>query len=214
MIRVLVADDESLIRAGVIAILRTDPDLDIVAEVSDGAAAVEAVRVHLPDVAVLDIRMPVQDGIAAAAEIRRLHPETAVTILTTFGEDANIARALESGATGFVLKAGDPQDLITAVKAVADGAAYLSPRVARRVIGQVSAADQALRDNAKERVAALTEREREVLVLLVRGLTNAQIAADMQLVVGTVKAYVGSLLTRLGVQNRVQAAILGYQAGL
>lgn len=214
MIRILVADDEPLIRAGVLAVLRTDAGLSVVGEASDGAEAVEAARRHRPDVAILDIRMPGLDGIAAAAQIRRLVPDTAVVILTTFGDDGNIVRALESGATGFVLKAGDPQDIITAVKAVTEGAAYLSPRVAHRVIGQLATANRPERERARELVQTLSDREREVLVLLGRGKSNAEIAAELHLVVGTVKAYVGSLLARLGAESRVQAAILGYEAGL
>ena len=124
MIRVLLADDEAMVRASVRAILGTDDAIEVVAEAADGVAAVEAVRRHRPDVAVLDIRMPRMDGLAAGAEIRRTVPETAVVMLTTFSEDAYIARALGDGASGFLLKSGDPRELIAGLKAVAEGAAY------------------------------------------------------------------------------------------
>lgn len=130
-VRVVLADDEAMIRAGVRAILSTDPGIEVVAEAGDGHAAVELVRAHRPRVALLDIRMPRLDGLAAAAEIRRVVPETATIMLTTFGEDDHVARALGHGANGFLLKAGDPRELIAGVHAVADGGAYLSPKVAR-----------------------------------------------------------------------------------
>jgi DNA-binding NarL/FixJ family response regulator len=130
--RVVLADDEGMVRAGVCAILGNDPTIEVVAEAADGREAVDLVLQHRPDVAVLDIRMPRLDGLAAAAEIARTAPATAVVILTTFGDDAYIAGALEAGATGFLLKSGDPRELIAGIHAVADGAAYLSPRVAHR----------------------------------------------------------------------------------
>ena len=218
MIRVLLADDEAMVRAGVRAILGTDDAIDVVAEAADGVEAVDAVRRHRPDVAVLDIRMPRMDGLAAGAEIRRTMPQTAVVILTTFSEDAYIARALGDGASGFLLKSGDPRELIAGLKAVAEGAAYLSPKVAQRVIAELSAGHgggvMARAAAAKEQVAVLSPREREVLGLVGAGLSNAEIAGRMYLVEGTVKAYVSAVLTRLGVKNRVQAAIVAYEAGL
>ncbi len=218
MIRVMLADDEAMVRAGVRAILGTDDEIDVVAEAADGVEAVEAVRRHRPDVAVLDIRMPKMDGLAAGAEIRRTVPETAVVILTTFSEDAYIARALGDGASGFLLKSGDPRELIAGLKAVADGAAYLSPKIAQRVIAELGAGAgggaMARAAAAKEQVAVLTPREREVLGLVGAGLSNAEIAGRLYLVEGTVKAYVSAVLLRLGVKNRVQAAIVAYEAGL
>ncbi|TCC25429.1 response regulator [Kribbella speibonae] len=218
MIRVMLADDEAMVRAGVRAILGTDDEIEVVAEAADGVEAVEAVRRHRPDVAVLDIRMPRMDGLAAGAEIRRTVPDTAVVILTTFSEDAYIARALGDGASGFLLKSGDPRELIAGLKAVADGAAYLSPKVAQRVIAELSAGSgggaMVRAATAKEQVAALTPRELEVLGLVGAGLSNAEIAARLYLVEGTVKAYVSAVLLRLGVKNRVQAAIVAYEAGL
>lgn len=218
MIRVMLADDEAMVRAGVRAILGTDGAIEVVAEAADGVEAVEAVRRHRPDVAVLDVRMPRMDGLAAGAEIRRIVPETAVVMLTTFSEDAYIARALGDGASGFLLKSGDPRELIAGLKAVAEGAAYLSPRVAQRVIAELSAGSgggaMIRAAAAKEQVAALTPRELEVLGLVGAGLSNAEIAARLFLVEGTVKAYVSAILLRLGVKNRVQAAIVAYEAGL
>src|SRR5262245_49289348 len=137
MIRVLLADDELMVRAGVRAVLAADPDIEVVAEAGDGREAVELVRAHQPDVAVIDIRMPVLDGLGAVAEIRDVAADTAVVMLTTFGDDANVARALDAGVSGFLLKASDPRDLIAAVHAAADGAAFLSPTVARRVITEL-----------------------------------------------------------------------------
>lgn len=218
MIRVMLADDEAMVRAGVRAILGTDDGIEVVAEAADGAEAVEAVRRHRPDVAVLDIRMPRMDGLTAAAEIRRTVPETAVVVLTTFSEDAYIARALGDGASGFLLKSGDPRELIAGLKAVADGAAYLSPKIAHRVIAELSAGvgggAMARAAAAKEQAAELTPRELEVLGLVGAGLSNAEIAARLYLVEGTVKAHVSAILVRLGVKNRVQAAIVAYEAGL
>jgi DNA-binding NarL/FixJ family response regulator len=214
MIRVVVADDEAMVRAGIRAILATDPDIDVVAEAGDGHQAVELVRSHRPDVALLDIRMPRLDGLAAAAEIRRLVPATAVVMLTTFGEDAYVAGALANGANGFLLKAGDPRELLAAVHAVTEGAAYLSPKIAHRVIAQLTGTSYARGEQARVRVATLTDREREVLALLGQGLSNAEIARRLYLVEGTVKSYVSAILTRLAAKNRVQAAILAYEAGL
>ena len=213
MIPVLLADDEAMIRAGVRAILAADPEIEVVAEAADGRAAVELVRAHRPRVALLDIRMPRLDGLAAGAQIRQLVPETAVVMLTTFGEDDYIARALGDGASGFLLKSGDPRELIAGVRAVADGGAYLSPRVARRVI-DLGGGRMARGPAARDLTSGLTEREREVLALVGAGLSNAEIGRRLFLVEGTVKGYLSTIFTRLGVRNRVQAAIVAYEAGL
>jgi DNA-binding NarL/FixJ family response regulator len=217
VIRVLLADDEAMVRAGVKAILGSDDGIEVVAEAADGVEAVEAVHRHRPDVAVLDIRMPRLDGLAAGAEIRRTSPDTAVVILTTFSEDAYIAKALGDGASGFLLKSGDPRELIAGLKAVAEGAAYLSPKIAHRVIAELGAGTGGRMSRAaaaKEQVEVLSPRERQVLALVGSGLSNAEIAGRLYLVEGTVKAYVSAVLTRLGVKNRVQAAIVAYEAGL
>ncbi|MEV4628769.1 response regulator transcription factor [Micromonospora sp. NPDC049523] len=213
MIPVLLADDEAMIRAGVRAILATDPEIEVVAEAADGRAAVELVRAHRPRVALLDIRMPRLDGLAAGAEIRRLVPETEVVMLTTFGEDDYISRAIGDGASGFLVKSGDPRELIAGVRAVADGAAYLSPTVARRVL-TLGGERMSRGPAARELTSALTEREREVLALVGAGLSNAEIARRLFLVEGTVKGYLSTIFTRLNVRNRVQAAILAHEANL
>ncbi|MFB4284473.1 MULTISPECIES: response regulator [unclassified Nonomuraea] len=214
MIRILLADDEAMIRAGVRAILQSDPELDVVAEAGDGRQAVDLAISHRPDVALLDIRMPRLDGLAAAAEMRRVAPGTAVVMLTTFGEDDYIAKALDVGASGFLLKSGDPRELIAGIHAVADGAAYLSPKVAQRVISRLAGGRMARGAVARDRIEALTEREREVLALVGAGMSNAEIARELHIVEGTVKAYVSAILTRLDVRNRVQAAIIAHEAGL
>jgi DNA-binding NarL/FixJ family response regulator len=214
VIRVLLADDEAMVRAGVKAILAAAPDIDVVAEAGDGHEAVELVRAHRPDVALLDIRMPVLDGLRAAAELRRVAPGVAVVMLTTFSEDEYITGALDSGASGFLLKSGDPYELMAAVRAAHGGAAFLSPQIAHRVIQQVSGGRMTRRSVAKERIAVLSPREREVLALVGAGLSNAEIGERLFLVEGTVKAYVSAVLSRLEVKNRVQAAVLAYEAGL
>lgn len=213
-IRVLLADDEPLIRAGVAAVLGTDPVIDLVATAANGREAVEMARRHRPDVVLLDLQMPVLDGHGALAELLRVLPESKIIVLTTFGAEENVRRALTAGAVGFLLKASDPREMITAVHAVADGGAYLSPRVAGTVIaGYRTSADQVDSD-AASRITGLTEREREVLALVTAGLSNAEIGRRMFMVEGTVKGHVSAILTKLDVHNRVQAAILGHQAGL
>ncbi|MDG4533925.1 response regulator transcription factor [Streptomyces sp. AV19] len=218
MIRVLVADDEPMIRHGVRAVLSTDPGLEVVAEAADGDEAVELVLRHRPEVAVLDIRMPGTGGIEAAARIRAAAPGTGVVMLTTFGEDDYILRALAGGASGFLVKSGAPEELIAGVRAVAGGAAYLSPAVAARVVAHLAATGAGTaagrRAAARERVAALTAREREVLVHLGAGLSNGQIARRLHVVEGTVKAHVSSILARLGVDNRAAAAVVAHEAGV
>ncbi|MFI9024031.1 response regulator [Streptomyces sp. NPDC053560] len=214
MTRVLLADDEAMIRAGIRAILGAAPDIEVVAEASDGHEAVALAVRHRPDVCLLDIRMPRLDGLGAAAELRRVVPGTAVVMLTTFSEDEYIASALDSGASGFLLKSGDPRELIAGVQAVAEGGACLSPTVARRVISRLGAGQLGRQAGARSRIEVLTGREREVLALVGAGLSNAEIARRLHVVEGTVKAYVSRILDRLDVRNRVQAAILAHEAGL
>ncbi|RSM70512.1 DNA-binding response regulator [Kibdelosporangium aridum] len=210
MIRVVLADDEAMIRAGIAAILGSDAGIEVVAQADDGRQAVDHVLSTRPDIAVLDIQMPVLDGLAAAEEIRRLRPQTGVVMLTTFGEDEYIEQALALGANGFLLKSGDPNELIAGIKAVADGAAFLSPKIAKRVIDHLPRKTS----GARAKVANLTPKETEVLALLGSGLSNADIAVKLLIVEGTVKAHVSVIFDRLGVRNRVQAAIVAYEAGL
>ncbi|RKN10080.1 response regulator [Streptomyces radicis] len=213
-LRVLIADDEPMIRVGVRGILASDDGVEVVAEAADGREAVELARAHRPDVALLDIRMPGTDGLTALDEIRAVVPDTAVIMLTTFGQDEYIARALDGGAAGFLLKASDPRELLAGVHAVAGGAACLSPRVARRVISELRAGAGVRGRRAMELTAALSDRERAVLAMMGEGLSNAEIARRLYLVEGTVKSYVSTVLSRLHVRNRVQAAIIAYEAGL
>ncbi|MEU9160869.1 response regulator transcription factor [Streptomyces sp. NPDC048424] len=210
----LVADDEAMVRAGVRAILARDPGIEVVAEAADGHEAVDAVRRLRPAVALLDIQMPRLDGISAAARIHDELPGTAVIMLTTFGEDEFIGRALREGASGFLLKADDPRELLTGVHAVAAGGAYLSPKVAARVIAGLRTGRMAGGAPPRAALDRLTERENEVLALLGTGLSNAEIAARLHLVEGTVKAHVSVILGKLGVRNRVEAAIAAHEAGL
>ncbi|CAM4132025.1 response regulator transcription factor [Kibdelosporangium persicum] len=212
MIRVVLADDEPVVRMGVRAILAAADDIEVVAEADTGRAAVDLVLAHRPHVAMLDIRMPGLNGLDAAAEIRRLDTATAVLILTTFADDSYVSRALTEGASGFVLKTGDPHDIIAGVRAVAAGAAYLSPVVAKRVVDHLSGSGPRLR--MTERLTGLTDREREVLGLIGTGMSNAEIAERIHVVEGTVKVYVSTILKQLDVRNRVQAAIIAHEAGL
>ena len=215
MIRVVVADDEPDARVGVKDILESTDDITVVAEAADGRAAVEAIRRHRPHVALLDIQMPRLDGLAAAEELGLSRPGTAVLMLTVFSDDAFIARALSVGVSGFLLKSGGPRELIAGVRAASEGEAYLSPRVARRVITELGPGERMTRAvRARARVDALTNREREVLVLVGAGLANSAIARRLYLTEGTVKAYLSTTFTRLGVSNRVQAAVLAHEAGL
>ncbi|MFI9010854.1 response regulator [Actinosynnema sp. NPDC053489] len=214
MIRVVVADDEAMVRAGVRAILATDPGIEVVAEAADGHEAVRAAAAHRPDVVLLDIRMPRLDGLAALADLRRAAPGVAVVVLTTFDEDEHVARALTGGANGFLLKAADPRELLLGVRAAAEGAAYLSPRIAHRLVTDLRGGRLGRTDRARGLVATLTGREREVLALVGRGLANQDIARRLAVTEGTVKAHVSAILQRLDVTNRVQAAILAHEAGL
>ncbi len=210
-VRVLVADDEAMVRAGVLAILARDPHVEVVAEAGDGYEAIALTRRHRPNVVLLDIQMPGLDGLAAITLLHRELPGVGVIMLTTFGQDEYVTHALEEGADGFLLKADDPRELLNGVRAVGAGGAYLSPRIAGRVIAGMRARRAALPHRPLER---LTERERQVLAALGSGLSNAEIASRLHLVEGTVKAHVSAVLTKLGVRNRVEAAISAYQAGL
>ncbi|MFF0223676.1 response regulator [Streptomyces sp. NPDC004629] len=213
MIRVLIADDEALMRAGIRLILENAEDIDVVAEAGDGREAAAACRTQDIDVALLDIQMPNADGIAAAEEIARLSPHTRVVMLTAFGEEASVTRALRAGAGGFLLKDTGPAELIRAVQLAAKGEPVLAPRITRRMMERHVRSGRET-EAALRKTEELTPTERDVLRLLGTGLSNAEIADQLYLSAGTVKAHISRILTRTGCANRVQAAVLAHDAGL
>ncbi|MET9597699.1 MULTISPECIES: response regulator [unclassified Streptomyces] len=215
VIRVVIADDEPLIRAGIRMILTSAPDIEVVAEAANGREAVDLARSHAPDVMLLDIQMPVMDGLTALGELRRSAVEVRALILTTFGEKENVLRALGEGGAGFLLKDSAPGELIGAVRAAAAGDAYLSPGATRHVVDQLASGKAAVRGEvARRRVAELSERERGVLALLGEGLSNADAGRRLHMSEATVKTYVSRILAKLDCENRVQAALLARDAGL
>jgi DNA-binding NarL/FixJ family response regulator len=213
VIRVVVVDDEPMVCAHLRTILGSSPDIEVVDEAHDGAAGVEAVTRSRPDVVLMDLRMPVLDGIAAIERIVRLNDPPVVVVLTTFDADQYVLRALRAGAAGFLVKSTPPKDLIGLVQVAAQGQTVLSPAAARRLVA-ASADSQPARERARKLVAALTEREVEVLTGLGEGLSNAQIAARLYLSEATVKGYVSRMLDKLGVDNRTQAGLLAHDAGI
>jgi DNA-binding NarL/FixJ family response regulator len=213
MIRVLVADDEALMRAGIRLILENAGDIEVVAEAGDGQEAVETCRAQVIDVALLDIQMPSKDGIAAAEDIARLSPRTSVVMLTAFGEEASVTRALRAGASGFLLKDTGPAELIRSVQLAARGEPVLAPRITRQLLERHVRSGRDT-EAALRRTEELTPAERDVLRLLGTGLSNAEIADQLYLSAGTVKAHISRILTRTGCANRVQAAVLAHDAGL
>ncbi|MER6049263.1 response regulator transcription factor [Streptomyces sp. NPDC001793] len=214
MIRVLVTDDEPLIRAGIRMILTSADDIDVVAEAGNGREAIELARAQRVDVALLDIQMPVMDGLTALAELRRTVPDTRVLILTTFGAQQNVLHALTEGSAGFLLKDSAPAELIRAVRAAAAGEAYLSPGATRHVVDSLASTRTSHTTQARRRLEALTARELEVLALLGEGLSNANAGQRLHMSEATVKTYVSRILTKLNCENRVQAALLARDAGL
>ncbi|QIY58171.1 response regulator transcription factor [Streptomyces sp. RPA4-5] len=211
-IRVLLADDEEMVRHGVRLILRHAEGIEVVGEAPNGAEAVRLAAGARPDVVLLDVRMPVLDGLAAVEPLAALDPAPQVVMLTTFGDEENVLRALGAGATGFLLKDEGPQELIRAVRAAAAGDAVLSPGVTGTVVRRMlSGGAPRVPDR---RVVGLTDREREVLVMLGEGLSNLEIGTRLGIGVGTVKTHVGSILGKTGCGSRVQAALLAHQAGL
>jgi DNA-binding NarL/FixJ family response regulator len=212
-IGVLLVDDQPLVRAGLRKVFEIDPAIQVLEEASDGAAGIALARQLRPRVVVMDVRMPGVDGLAATREIARFPDPPAVLVLTTFDLDEYVFEALRAGASGFLLKDAPPEDLIAAVHTVAAGEALLAPGVTRRVIERF-AAQRPGRPDLRARLDLLTAREREVLALLARGLTNAEIATALVLGEGTVKTHVAHVLAKLGLRDRVQAVIFGYEAGL
>ena len=214
MIRVVLVDDEQLVRSGLRMILESAGDIEVVGEAADGGGAVEQVRLHRPDAVLMDIRMPAMDGLAATRELTALPDPPKVIMLTTFELDEYVHTALEHGAVGFLLKDTPPRDLIQAVRTVADGNAMLAPSVTRRLIAEFAARGGTRAVAARRRLEALTGRELEVVVAVAQGLSNAEIGRRLFMSEATVKAHVSSILAKLGLTNRVQAAILAHDAGL
>jgi len=215
VVRVLVVDDDALVRAGLRLILGGDPGLVIVGEAADGLQAVELARTERPDVVLMDIRMPRLDGLAATERLLAADPATRVVVLTTFDTDDMVVSALRLGAVGFLLKDTPPEELVGAVRAVAGGRPILSPSVTAQLIATVRAESPPGRSReAVDRLEVLSEREREVAVGIGRGLSNGEIAAELYMSVATVKSHVGRLFAKLGVENRVQIAICVHEAGL
>jgi DNA-binding NarL/FixJ family response regulator len=214
-IRVLLVDDEELVRFGLRTVLEAAGDMDVVGEAGDGAAAVAAARELRPDVVLTDIRMPGTDGLTATREILALPDPPQVAVLTTFHVDEYVYAALAAGAAGFLLKDTPPREIAAAVRAVADGTATLSPAVTAGLIASyVDRRTVPRRAEALQRVATLSEREREVLSMLGSGGSNAELARRLFVSEATVKTYVSRLLTKLDLANRTQAAILAHEAGL
>jgi DNA-binding NarL/FixJ family response regulator len=217
--RVLIVDDDDLMRAGLAAVLATDPGIEVIGEAANGREAVELVGRDSPDVVLMDVRMPELDGIAATAALASAATSTKILILTTFDEDEFVFAALRAGAAGFLLKRTRPEDLVAAVHTVAGGEALLSPSVTRRVIDRM-ANDERLEpaprpsDPAAELLDELTPREREVLDLIAKGLSNSEIAAALVVEESTVKTHVKRVLMKLGLRDRVQAVIFAYETGV
>jgi DNA-binding NarL/FixJ family response regulator len=213
MIRVVVVDDEPMVCAHLRTILGSAPDIEVVEEAHDGAAGVEAVLRSRPDLVLMDLRMPGVDGLTAIERLGKLAEPPTIVVLTTFDADQYVLRALRTGAAGFLVKSTPPQDLIGLVRVAAEGHTVLSPIAARRLIA-ASADKEPARQSARRLVAALTEREAEVLACLGAGLSNAQIAGRLYLSEATVKGYVSRMLDKLGCANRTQAGLLAHDAGL
>jgi DNA-binding NarL/FixJ family response regulator len=209
-LRVVIADDQPMMRAGFKAVLEATGDIQVVAEASTGAEAVAAAKQHAPDVVLMDIRMPEMDGIEATRQL----PRQRVLILTTFGLDDYIIAALRAGASGFLLKDAPPAQVVDAVRAVAAGDAVLSPAVTRQLLDQVGRRLPAAVSQKPQTLTRLTEREREVLRMLAAGLTNAEIAHALVVTEATVKSHVSNLLGKLGLRDRVQAVIYAYETRL
>ena len=215
MTTVMLVDDDALVRSGLALILGGAPDLEVVAQASDGVEALARHRELAPDVVLMDIRMPVMNGLDATERLMATPVPPAVVVLTTFDADDHVVRALAAGASGFLLKDTAPQEIVEAVRRVAAGEPMLSPSVTRQLIRRVQELgtdDRAA--GARARLADLTERETDVALALARGLSNAEIAAALHLSVPTVKAHISRLFSKLGVTNRVQIAICVHDAGL
>ena len=212
-VRVVIADDQSLVRAGLRKLLEVDAGIEVVAEAGNGREVVECVHALRPDVVVMDIRMPDVDGLEATRRLAEIAPATRVLILTTFGIDEYVYEALRAGASGFLLKDTPAEELLAGVRIVARGDALLDPAITRAVIEQYARAPRR-RPELARRLDDLTAREREVLDLLARGLSNAEIASELVVGDGTLKTHVARILQKLGLRDRVQAVVYAYEAGV
>jgi RNA polymerase sigma factor (sigma-70 family) len=212
-VRVFLVDDDDLMRAGLRSVLSSDDTIEVVGEAGDGREAVTGVRELRPHVVLMDVRMPNLDGIAATREVLAAQPEVKIVILTTFEEDDYIFGALSAGASGFLLKRTSPEQLIAALHTVAAGDSLLSPSVTRRVIERM-AREPARDTSSSARLDDLTPREREVLELVARGLSNSEIATELVIEESTVKTHVKRILMKLRLRDRVQAVIFAYESGL
>ena len=210
-VRVVLVDDEAMVRVGLRMVLSSEPDIEVVGEAQDGGEAVDVVAATDPDVVLMDIRMPRVDGLEGARRVPQAHPEVRVIVLTTFDEDDYVESALRHGVSGFLLKVAPPERLVEAVRTVAGGGGLLDPAVTVRVIESFAASPvRAPRADVLDR---LTERERDVLRLIGRGLSNAEIAAELYLGETTVKTHVSNVLAKLGLRDRVQAVVAAYETG-
>jgi DNA-binding NarL/FixJ family response regulator len=212
-VRVLVVDDQRLVREGVASLLALEPGIEVVGTAADGRGAVEHAVTHRPDVVLMDVRMPGTDGVEATATVRRRAPDVRVVMLTTFDDEDYDVRALRAGASGYLLKHAAPQDLIFAVRKVAGGDTYVDPSVAGRLVAALAATDPA-RHDLPELVRRLTPREREVLVLMAEGLSNPEIRGRLQISEATVKTHVARVLMKTGSRDRTAAVVLAYRSGL
>ena len=212
-VRVLIVDDDDLMRAGLQSVLSSDPSIELVGEAADGDAGVAAARKLRPDVVLMDVRMPGLDGIAATWELTAAVPDAKVVILTTFEDDDYIFSGLEAGAAGFLLKRTRPEELIKAIHTIADGDSLLSPSVTSRVITRMTR-EPVQDEHALKQIDHLTPREQEVLVLIGQGLSNGEIASQLVVEESTVKTHVKRILQKLALRDRVQAVILAYESGI
>lgn len=213
-IRVLLVDDQELIRVGFRLVLEAEPGIQVIGEAGDGADAVTQVAARRPDVVLMDVRMPGMDGIAATEEIVRRHPATRVLVLTTFDLDEYAFGAIRAGASGFLLKDAQRHELVAAIRAIHRGDSVLAPRITRALLDRVAPQLPAIAAAAEDPTAGLTDRERDVFLAMARGLTNGEIAQELFLGESTVKTHVGRVLAKLDARDRIHAVILAHRLGL
>lgn len=213
-IRVLLVDDDPLVRSGLRLMLDGFSDVTVIGEVGDGTGVLAAVHAHRPDVILMDLRMPDLDGIAATHAVRELSDPPQVIVLTTWDVNDAVVRSIEAGATGFLLKSASPQEIVGAIRAAMNGDAVLSPRSTRRLLDQWGQRDDRTRQQAAMTLEALTERERAVAVAVAEGLTNAEVGRRIHVAEATVKAHLSTIQTKIGARNRVMVAVLTERAGM